>query len=243
MSDVYDDGFGFGEWDSEQLDEGSMYKGNFPTKEGYFHVQIDQNISVSDPDAGKLRYVELTMEILAGCDLEGNDASDQIGHKLKHKVYVEGWTDRKRELVKVWEDAGKQEKLADFLASCPKKEQLKTVPSEKAVGGIKTMHYACGVISAEELGQAKFRPRFEAMATRQMIVKLTRDDGFTKDDGTKIPGRIQLAWNNDCYPIGHERVKDVPIDATTALAGGYDVSAHNSDQSASQLVKSAASSI
>lgn len=218
MSDVYDNGFGF-EFDSDPANEESLYRGNFVEKEGYYHVTIEPKITLSEADSSKLRTVDIQLRILAGCDLDGKDASDQIDKVVNHSIFIEGWVDPKDR------NAGKQ------------------APNARAVGGMKVLFYACGVISGAELGETKFRPNFLALAGRQMVVKLSRDDDWEDKDGKSHKGRIKLRWNSDCFPIGHERVQHVPVNAMLALAGGYDSSKHGTPSGSGQSAVNAAASL
>lgn len=218
MSDVYDNGFGF-EFDSEPVNEESLYRGNFVEKEGYFHVVIEPKIVLSEPDHAKLRTVDIQLRILAGCDMEGKDAGDQTDKVVNHSIFIEGWIDPKNK------DSGKQ------------------APNARAVGGMKVMFYAAGVISGADLAAEKFRPNFLALSGKQMVVKLSRDEDWEDKDGKTHKGRIKLRWNSDCFPIGHERVAHVPVNAILAMAGGYDSSKHSPSTSSGSAAVNAAASL
>lgn len=177
--------------DTSSMTEESVFEGsNTVSAEGDFHVQIT-DVEINDSDEKKLPYVKLTMEILAGT------VEDQKGNKVYHRLFLASWED---------------------------KEKKKMGPlSEGQAKGLMAFLFAFGVVGSEAFaGNCKItRDMMTNLEHTQGIVKITKGRDRTVTDKktgekTEYAGRYEIAWNSDCKPIGHEAVKDVPVDHEAA---------------------------
>lgn len=197
---LIDDGSGFAlEVESSVIDNPDDLHsgGNFPNKEGYAHITFG-DVTISEPQDDKLRYVEVKCEIQRFTNFKGDEEEDQKGRSFNHRIFVESWED--------------------------KETKTKTQISTKAADGLKAMFYAAGVFDEASLKNEKPRFNFVALTGKQCIGKITKADDreVEQNDGTKktYKGRHEVQWNNDFYRIGEEAVKDVYINKQIAQVGG-----------------------
>jgi hypothetical protein len=163
----------------ESADE--FYSGNRVSKEGYFHFACD-GIERKQED-GKLDHLQIDLRVLDGNDNDGKRLEDQKDKTLVHRLFLEKWADKA---------SGEKGPL-----------------EEKALKGLRAFAYAFGLISEEQLAQPNVRIPFHMIVGRQAVGKVQREDDWVDDDGKSRKGGLKVSWNNDFWPVTHERVKDV----------------------------------
>ena len=191
------------EMDSESVHEG----GNTVSEEGHYHVQIEQQEIVEDNEGRKLPHVKLTMNVLAG------ENPDQVGRKVYNRLFLAGWEDKKN---------GVMGPLSDGAAK-----------------GLMAFLHSFGVVGDEAFGQEEFRLTrglFERLENTQAVIKVTKGEDRTvkneeTGEETTYKGRYEMAWSSDCWPLDHEKVKDVPKDYQAAAMAGAGSAAGDDDLS------------
>jgi hypothetical protein len=166
-----------------------LYAGNRITKAGFYHV-VCEGVEMKKGDDETLQHLIVNLQVLDGSDVDDKaQLRDQIGKKLQHRLYFEGWEYNDGEKV------GKK-------------------PIEdKAWTGIRTFSYAFGLITEAELKQAKPRINFRAIEGRQAVVKVTKQKDYEdRKTGNTMAGGYKISWNNDAWPVTHPKVKDVHKD-------------------------------
>lgn len=160
-----------------------FYSGNRVSKEGLYHVSATRiQVHKADEDKKKLPTLEIDLVVLDGTDADGNRLEDQIEKIITHRIFLAKWEDKESGVMKALDD--------------------------KAQKGVRAFAYAFGLISEADLGKAVKVP-FHLIEGRQAVVKVKRESEWTDDSGNKRQGSLKIAWNNDCWPVTHERVKDV----------------------------------
>jgi len=123
----------------------------------------------------------------------------EVGKKIYHRIYMAGWESKQDGVMKKLE--------------------------EKQVHGILALLHAFGTIGEDAFGKEVFklnRDMFDRLEQTQAIVKVTPSE-FNGKTTQKI------AWNNDVWPLTHEKVNDVPMDleakacATNGVIDGGDI--------------------
>lgn len=201
MVDIFSEGDGFGiELDGGAVDSADdLYSGNRINVAGYYHVTA--TASAIRREEGKLPQVQIDMLVLDGTDEEKNRAESQIGKNYTHYIYLAKWAD---------------------------KEKTDTAPLEEAAQkGIRAFAYAFGLIGEADLSRANVRIPFHMIDGRQAIVRIQKQSDYTDRDGEKRTGGYKMSWNNDAWPVTHEKVKDIAKDPsalamlhTAGVAGG-----------------------
>lgn len=164
-----------------------FYSGNRVSKEGYFHVNgTGLTLNKFDADKKKLPSVDIDLQVLDGSDFEGNQLADQKDKVINHRIYLAGWEDKENGVTKPLDD--RQQK------------------------GIRAFAYAFGLISETDLGKKDVKIPFHLIDGRQAVVKVKRDDDWNDAQGNVKKGSLKISWNNDAWPVTHERVKDVHKD-------------------------------
>lgn len=181
MSDFFDDSL------TVNLDGGQVespdefYSGNRVSKEGMYHVTATG--ASLHKDDGKLPTLQIDLMVLDGTDADGGRLEDQIEKSITHRIFLARWTDKAKTEQGPLED--KQQK------------------------GIRAFAYAFGLVSEADLGKANVAIPFHLIEGRQAVVKVSREKDWTDSDGTSRKGGLKVSWNNDAWPVSHERVKDV----------------------------------
>lgn len=177
--------------DSDTINDGG---GNTVAAEGRYHVQVE-SVEIEDAGEKQLPFVKLTMRVLMG------EVETEIQKVVYNRIYLANWENK---------EAGEMGPL-----------------KEGALKGLVALFYAFGVIGEEAFGQSALklsRDMFERLEATQAIIKVTKgNDRTVKDkDGKEITytGRYEMAWSNDCWPLGHDKVKDVPKDHEAAAVAG-----------------------
>lgn len=169
----------------ESADE--FYSGNRVTKEGFYHVNgTGLTLHKFDAEKKKLPMVEIDLQVLDGSDLEGNQLTEQKDKVINHRIYLAGWEDKLNGVTKPLDD--RQQKA------------------------IRAFAYAFGLISEADLGKKDVKIPFHLIDGRQAVVKVTREKEWEDDKGNMQKGGLKIAWNNDAWPVTHDRVKDVHKD-------------------------------
>lgn len=184
MSDIFSEGDGtlainLDGGQVESADE--FYSGNRVSKEGYYHV--DATGASVHREEGKLPVLQIDLHVLDGSDFDGNQLTDQVDRTITHRIFLAGWTDK------------------------AKTEQAPL--DDKRQKGIRAFAYAFGLISDADLGKANVAVPFHLIAGRQAVVKVQREKDWTDANGQQQKGGLKISWNNDAWPVDHERVKDV----------------------------------
>lgn len=204
MDAVYQEEIGF-EIDATDVDPSEdLHASNFVSKEGWYHVTVCDGIKAGNVDdegkplPDKLRTVEMKLQVLRGTGDGGVELKDQIDKYLGHTLYIEGWKKKPvyegRELIEPGTKGPLEDKsLASLLAFCE----------------------AFGISKPEDRGK-KIKMPFHLLVGKQAIVHVQQDDDYEKD-GKVYKGRMKIRWNNDVYPLDHEKVADV-LKAGTASA-------------------------
>lgn len=181
MSDFFDDNLNIN-LDGGQVDSpDEFYSGNRVTKEGMYHVTATG--ASLHKDEGKVPTLQVDMLTLDGTDADGNQLVDQAEKSITHRIFLARWTDKAKTEQGPLED--KQQK------------------------GIRAFAYAFGLISEADLGKKDIQIPFHLIEGRQAVVKVSREKDWVDDKGETRTGGLKISWNNDAWPIGHERVKDV----------------------------------
>ena len=192
------------EADTSKVDEESIHEGgsgNYVSAEGRFHVMIEQVERFSiDREKNKLPQIKISMRVLNGT------ADSEIQKALSHYLYMAKWVDSKKKSLGA--------------------EHLDETAKERLVGFL----HAFGVIGEEAFGVSDFKmdwPMFQRLQDTQAIVKVSKQDNYNvkdKDTGELVEkqGGYKISWNTDTWPLGHEKVKDVPLDHEAAAAFGID---------------------
>lgn len=127
--------------------------------------------------------------------LDGTEESE-INKRLYHRIYLEGWEKRPE-----GDEPGVKKGL-------DKKQQQ----------GIIAFAFAFGLVSKDAFGKQMKVP-FHMFEGSQAVVKVSEDEYFDRNGQKKKS--FKMAWNNDCWPVWHDRVRDVPKDAESlAMLGG-----------------------
>lgn len=180
-SDFFDDGLNIN-LDGGQVESvDDLYSGNRVTKEGHYHVTATG--ASRHADEGKLPVLQIDLMVLDGTDFSGKQLTDQVEKSITHRIFLAGWTDK------------------------AKTEQAPL--DDKKMKGIRAFAYAFGLISEADLAKSNVAIPFHLIEGRQAVVKVKQEDEWTDDKGKKQKGGLKIAWNNDAWPVGHERVKDV----------------------------------
>lgn len=192
-------------WDTDMSDvqtpEELLKGGGGVEKEGLYHVSCE---SVSLKDAGdndKLAHLEMKFSVLAG------EHEDQVEKKIYNRMYLEGWEDKH------------------------KKQKGKL--SDAQVRGLQRIAWAFGLIDESDFGKPT-RIAWNLMENRQAVVEVRQEkDQTVKDkDGkeTIYKGRFRIPFGNS-WPLGHDAVKKVPLNAEAAsLVLGNGSAPFESDQ-------------
>lgn len=187
-----------------------FYSGNRVSREGYFHFACDG--IERKQEEGKLDHLQIDLRVLDGNDMDGKRLEDQIDKTLVHRLYLERWVSKPTKDDPVGE---------------------KGPLEEKALKGLRAFAYAFGLISEEQLAQPNVRIPFHQIAGRQAVGKVQREDDWADSDGNQKKGQLKVSWNNDFWPVNHERVKDVSKDrealALLGITGGASGGATDSD--------------
>ena len=94
---------------------------------------------------------------------------------------------------------------------------------KKSLDGINTFAYAFGLLGKGDLGKSNVKIPFHQIEGAQAVVRVQQDDDWKDDEGKEHKGGFKILWNNDAWPVSHERVRDVPKDPEALLAmGGID---------------------
>lgn len=196
---------------SETAPEDIQGGGNFIDAEGRFHVQITK-VDIKPPEFGEnasLPVVAVTMTVLAGTD------ETQIEKSTTHRLFIANWADKKT----------KDAMVPVIDAHLPANEQK---PQGK---GLLWFLYSFGVIALNQkitITQDTFR-RLEQC---QAIIKITlgKDRQYKDKNGVDqvAKGRHEMQWSNDCWPVDHESVADVPKDHEALAYAGKTASAASS---------------
>lgn len=181
MSDFFEDDLNV-KLDGGQVESADdLYSGNRVTKEGYYHVTCT-GIS-KEAKEGKLPTLKIDLMVLDGTDFDGKQLVDQHEKSLTHRIFLAGWTDK------------------------AKTEQAPL--DDKKMKGIRAFAYAFGLIPEADLVKSNVAVPFQLIEGRQAVVKVQREDEWTDDKGHSQKGGLKISWNNDAWPVGHDRVKDV----------------------------------
>lgn len=164
--------------------------GNTVAAEGRFHVQTE-SVEIENKE-GELPFVKTTMRVLNG------EVESELNKVVYNRLYLANWEDKKNKVIGPLKE-GAQKGLIAFL-------------------------HSFGVIGDEAFGQTALRitrDMFERLEGTQAVIKVTKGkDRTVEKDGEKVTyaGRYEMQWSNDCWPIDHEKVKDVPKDHVLAAA-------------------------
>jgi hypothetical protein len=182
---------------TEGQTEDSLYSGAMVSKEGYYHVNCVAIEKVDKTSEGKTPHLKIDLQIVAG------DHEDQRDKLIYHRLF----------LARAQRDVDGT--VTGFNPFDPADEKDK-----KALDGINTFAFAFGVIGTADLGKNKVAIPFGMINGAQAVVRVQKDDDWTDKEGNKKAGGLKILWNNDAWPVGHERVKDVPKDPEALLAMG-----------------------
>lgn len=165
----------------ESQDE--LYSGNRVTKPGYYHVHAADIEHIKfDEEKKVLPHLSIDLVVLDGTGEDGKQITDQNDKAITHRIYLANWEDK----------AGGVTKPLD----------------EKAQKGVRAFAYAFGLITDQQLAEANVKIPFHLIKGRQAVVKVQQEKDWEKD-GKTMKGGLKVSWNNDAWPVTHERVKDV----------------------------------
>ena len=181
MSDFFDDGMNVNLDGGQVESPDEFYSGNRVSKEGMYHVTAT-GVSVHREE-GKLPTLQVELMVLDGTDADGARLTDQVEKSITHRIFLARWTDKAKTEQGPLED--KQQK------------------------GIRAFAYAFGLISESDLGKTNVSVPFQMIEGRQAVVKVSREKDWTDDKGETRKGGLKISWNNDAWPVNHERVKDI----------------------------------
>jgi len=192
--------------DTSGMDQENIHDGgNFVSAEGRFHVLVE-SVELISYEAGKtLPYVKMQMRVLAG------EVDTETQKTLTHRIYIKDWADKpNREGMKPISE-GRQKQILAFL-------------------------YGFGVIGEDAFGQEAYtisRNDWERLEFAQAIVKirLGKDRKGKDKEGNErtYKGKYEIGFNSDVWSLGHESVKDVPVDIAAAESAGIDMSGESAD--------------
>ena len=198
MVDIFEQGEGFGiELDGGAVENADdLYAGNRVNQAGYYHVTANGS-DIKRPE-GKLPQIAIDMQILDGTDEETRARAEaQIGKSYTHYIYLAKW--KRRPGTNGDDDLGETEPLEDA-----------------AQKGIRALAYAFGLLSEADLTTPNVRVPFHMIGGRQAIIRIQKQKDY-ESGGEKRSGGYKMSWNNDAWPVLHEKVKDVHKDPS-ALA-------------------------
>lgn len=197
--DVFPDDLDFEVSAGAVADAEEAYAGNFVSKPGMYHVIVSPNsvekFGVDEdgrPLDDKLCGIKLTLQVLAGSDDKLRPLDDQVDKFLTHRLFLESWETK----------PNKDEGI----------DGVKGPIGEDSAKSLRVFAYAFGVISEADLAKPNVKIPFGKLSGKQAIVRVQED---------KFNGRIdyKVKWNNDAWPLTHEKVKDVKKLGTVASSG------------------------
>jgi len=186
------------EYDTSETSEETIHEGGGGTvnKDGMYHVRCFEVVyhpaeAAKEVDGeeikAKLPQAEVKLEVLNGTE------PSEIGKKLYHTLYIAGWEDKETGVMKPLE--GRQ--LAGFLAFC---HAFGTV--DGSVFGKESITLELGMIERLE----------DLTAVVKVQLEEKNEKVINPKTGKPYEPRHKICWNTDAWPVGHEKVKDVPKD-------------------------------
>lgn len=188
MSDEYFDPFEQSV-STEGVDAESVHEsgGGQVSIAGRYHVKVQsveyKNAEVT-AERKSLPFMKIVMVVLAG------ENASEVNKKVYHDIYLAKWGDKAAGAIAPMEDRAAQSILA-FL-------------------------HAFGVVGDEVFGQEEVKLKrewFERLENQQAVVKVDMEEERKDEKTGKVyKPRPRIQWNNDVWPLTHDKVADVPKD-------------------------------
>ncbi len=162
-------------------------------KSEYLAASVEGDDEDADDYARSLPMVKVQMSVLGG------EHESEKGKKIFHRVFLGSWKD----------DSGNDTKKAGRINPL----------GEKQLHGTLAFLHAFGVIGDDAFGQSTFKlslDMFERLENTQAIVRVSMSEERTNAKTGQVYKPSAQMWNNDAWPLGHEKVSDVPRDHEAA---------------------------
>jgi len=178
------------DYDTSEASEESMYKGGGAQvgKEGFYHVMVThveyvEAVEKTDETKASLPHVDVTLKVLAGTE------ESEVDKQIYHSIYMATWVDKE------------------------KKDEMKALEGRQLTS-VLAFFYAFGTIGAQILGQKSVHlsaGMYERLEDQNAVVKVgcekNTEGKVNPKTGEVYPDRYKVRWNNDAWPVTHEKVK------------------------------------
>jgi len=200
------------EYDTSDTSEETIHDGGggIVEKDGHYHVRCFEVIyhpaEASKEEDGeivkaKLPQAEVKLEVLNGTE------PTEVGKKIYHTIYLAGWEVKPTK-------------------SDPACGVMKPLEGRQLAGLLAFLH-AFGTVDGSVFGKESITLELgmiERLENLTAIVKVQleeqNEEVINPKTGKPYEPRHKICWNTDAWPVGHEKVKDVPVDPDESQYGG-----------------------